>query len=120
LLHIAIGKTSRQKSIMAMIRLNQTPTAGNSFILHLAPSASYLPSPSEKPIHLSQKREGSNALSKALGTAPGREQKSVPYIQASSAQRLQPIPSPLRFARFHWQRQRNATADLLRHALLDQ
>ena len=37
MLHIAIGKTSRQKSIMAMIRLNQTPTTGirSSSILRL-------------------------------------------------------------------------------------
>ena len=60
-----------------------------------------------------------NALPKASGEHPGKEQKSVPCIQASSSQRLQPIPSPLRSARFRWQRQRNATVALPHLALLD-
>src|SRR6266481_8709351 len=52
LLHIAIQKTSRQKSLMAMIRLNSDSEDRNSFILHIAPSARELPSPRRGgPIH---------------------------------------------------------------------
>jgi hypothetical protein len=39
LFHIAIEKPSRQKSIMAMIRLKSDPQGRDSFILYLAPSA---------------------------------------------------------------------------------
>jgi hypothetical protein len=104
--------STRWRSKSRLCRLNSSPRGTQEDrVSHLAPS--------EKPIHLSQKRRRWNALSKALGTAPGRDQKSVPCIQVSSSQRLQLIPSSLRFARFHWQRQRNATVDLLHQALLD-
>jgi hypothetical protein len=73
-----------------MIRLNQTLMAGNSFILHLAPSAceaGIVFGPADPPLANAVERVVLNAP-KGLGTYPGKEQKSVPYIRASSSQRL--------------------------------